>query len=420
MNFDSNFQTGLGIASAFSEILQEPEKLATYLTQIQQKPDSTWQELAEKGENMQRDIERFVQTYFGCQSKQSQYPLYVNTPSGQCFNQPYDVKETNLYGFVLEGKISNLQKLCDTYLNEPSNGEVEYRPLTNYVIFSFNLINYLKSIDPPYSERGIINEQEGMFWILTMVGKQKGPIFQVDRLAWFVPNLYINRSPSLISGREVYGLPKQIGQIHHSPPQLEDDRVPDLLALDTLTFKKFAPESQAEFSRLIEINKIDRGDSHPAIKPWESFTEAAREIHKILCDLDSNFKLDGTIEVPTLSLPFHLIDYVSQRIVPVVALKQFRDVEYGQRACYQSIVELPMQLTKFHGGRPYAFGNFGDRFEFKIYKYESEPLVEQMGLSTINTPGEDAYRIPVKLALFLNFDFLVKSGKTVWEAKTTK
>ena len=413
MNLDSYFemmQTGfhttLGLVSAFTETLQEPQKLTARLTEIQQKPEQVFQDLAVKGENMEQDIRNFVETYFCSKTTRLKYPKYIDSSSGQCFNQPYDIKGVNLHGFVIEGSTTKLQELCDKYLNEPANGEIEYRPVSKYVILSFNIIESLSSINPPYRDRGTIDEKEAMFWVLTMAGKRNGSLFVPERLAWFIPHLYIDSSPALISGREIYGFSKQMA-VPEIPPS---DREPDLFTLETLIFKEFIPDTPSENARLLEVKRIERGDSHPAIKTYETLEEVFKETIGLL------FDRDGTIEIPGWQFSINLLSYILGRIVPMVGLKQFRDVKDSRRACYQAIVEAPMQLTKFHRGKLYGFDNFGDRYLLKIKKCASDPLVEEMGLSTINSPEEDLYYVPIKVALFLNFDFTLKNGTAVWEA----
>lgn len=401
----TSFHTALGAMSAFTALLQEPQNLTNYLTQIQQKPDQLLQDLAIKGKNMEQDITSFVKTYF-CGGARPSYPQYIERADGQAFNQPYEIKGTKMYGFVIEGSMTKLQEMCDKYLNNPSNGEIEYRPATNYVILTFNTIDSLSSIYPPDRDKGKVDEAEAVFWMLTVVGKKIGPFFVAERLAWFLPYLYVNNSPVLVSGREVYGFMKELGKLHI--PTI--DQEPDLFTADTLVFKEFSPEAKAKDERLLEVRRIGQGDKHQAIKTWDTFEQVIREITGLLFDNNSQ------IIIPGLGLPFNLLDYLIEKDLPFVSLKQLRDVEDSKRACYQALLESTMQLQTFYSGKLLGFKNFGDQFELTINNYASQPLVQDMGLHKGYSPGSESTRIPVKMAFLLNFDFILNNGITVWQA----
>ncbi|MEA5552789.1 hypothetical protein VB713_17745 [Anabaena cylindrica UHCC 0172] len=402
----NSFYTALGAMSAFTELFQEPQNLTNYLNQVQQTPDQLLQDLAAKGKNMEEDMANFVKAHCcGCK-KPSSYPQYVEQADGQAFNQPYEIKGTTMYGFAIEASMSKLQDVCDKYLNNPSNGELEYRPVMSHVILTINNLDSLRSINPPDYEKGTVQEQEVVFWMLTVVGKKVGPVFVAERLAWFIPYIYVNNATPLVSGREVYGFFKQFGTVQM--PKI--DQPPDLFTLDTLVFKEFTPETKAIEARLLEVRRISQEGKHPAIKTWGNFEEAISAIANLL------FEKNNEITVPGLGLPFNLLDYLVKKIVPLVNLKQFRDAEDSRRACYQALIESPMQLQTFHGGKLLGFDDFGDKFELTINKFASQPIVQDLGLHTGYSPGSESIQIPIKLAFLLNFDFSFQNGTAVWQA----
>ncbi|MFN6481874.1 MULTISPECIES: hypothetical protein [unclassified Nostoc] len=405
----TSFHTALGAVSEFTALLQEPQQFTNYLTKIQQKPDQLFQDLALKGKNMEQDITSFFKNYFSGDVNKLPYPKYIERADGQAFNQPYEIKDTKMYGFVVEGSMAKLQEVCDKYLNDPNNGEIEYRPATNYLILTFNKIDSLSSIDPPDYEKGTVHEEEAIFWMLTVVGRRVGPLFIAERLACFMPYLYVNNSPILVSGREVYGFFKQLGKFQI--PDLNQE--PDLLTVDTLVFKEFSPTSQALDTRLLEVQRISTGAKHQAIKTWDTFEEAVRAIASLLFNNEE-------IAVPGLQLPFNLLEYLLEKVVPLVTLKQIRDVENSKKACYQALVESPMQLQTFYGGKLFGFNGFGDQFQLKINKFASQPIVQDLGLDKGYPAGSESVNIAVKLGFVLHFDFILKDGKIVWEAPQKK
>lgn len=405
---DTSIYTVLGAIKAFSELFQQPQNLSNYLYQLQETPDQILQTLAAKGKNMQEEMIDFVNSHCCvCQQKPVK-PEYIERADGQTFNQPYEITGTTMYGFAIQGSMSKLQDVCDKYLNNPTQGEIEYRPAMSYIILTINNLESLRSINPPDSEKGTVKEQEVVFWMLTVVGKRVGSIFIPQRLAWFIPYIYVDNVIPLVSGREVYGFSKQFGKLQI--PTI--DQAPDLFTLDTLVFKEFSPQTKETEARLLEVKSISHQEKHPYMKNWDNFEEAILTIADFLWDRNQE------ISIPGLESPFNLLNYLTKIRVPLVNLKQFRDAEDSRRACYQALIESPMKLESFYGGRLLGFDDFGDKFELTINKFASQPIVEDLGLHTGYLPGRESLQIPVKVAFLLNFDFSLENGITVWEAKT--
>ena len=402
----TGFRTALGASSAIAELLNNPQKLADILAKPPRSPEQLLLDLAARGESIEQEAHKFGETFLSGGSHHLKPPQYIERAGEQCFLQPYDIKGTNLYGFILEGSLHKLQAVCDTYLNQPAKGEVEYRPAMHYVVLTFGTMDSLSSTNKPDSEKGYVLEEEVVFWILTMVGKQVGPAFVVERLAWFMPYVFVNNSPVLISGREVYGISKQLGFFQiPKPPQ-----PPDLFTLQTLLWKHLRPEIQAQEERLIEVCRVGNEASFKPNKTWDTPQKLVNEILELL------FDNNGRIEIPGFSLPLNIFDYLTHTAVPVVFLKQFRDAEDGSRACYQAIVENLMKMYKYHSGRILGFGSLGDQFEVTLYDYASHPIVNDLGLRPRGTKPGESVRLPVKLSFWINFNFTVENGTTVWKA----
>ncbi len=393
----------LGVTSNFSELLQDPSKLAENLAQIQQNPAHFLRDLAIKGKNIEQDFSDFLAN-FGCgKYGTARLPDYQVWGGKQVFKQPYNIQGTEFYGFFVEGTMKNLQDLCDRALNQPGS-PVEYRPVTNYVLISFDVINSMKSIDKPDSEEGYFSENEIIVWVLTMVGKQIGPFFYVERLAWFVPYIFVSNSAALLAGREVYGFPKNLGRVQIPQPNEE----PDFFSLDTLMLKTYSPNTKAEENRLMEIRRTNSANNPEAIKSHDSLEDLMQQAIELLLGRD------GTIDIPGIGLPLKLADYLIKEEAPMVCLKQFRDIEDGSKACYQAIVEFLMTTTNFYSGKLLGFGDSGSKYELNIFNFASEPIVKDLGLQSQFSNSQVA-KIPIKMAFYLNFDFIVNTGKVIWK-----
>ncbi|WP_445632871.1 hypothetical protein NSTC745_04455 [Nostoc sp. DSM 114161] len=405
----TGFHIAMGAASYVIEILGNPQKLQEDLTKPPQPLEQLIQELAAKGEKTELEVNNFVKQFFPDANYSVKYPQYVERPNEQCFLQPFNLKNANVYGFFLEGSLEKLQKLCDKYLNEPSDGKVQYRPATNYVLMTFATIDSLSSIERPDSEKVYCSEEEAVFWVVAVAGKQIGSAFVGERLVCFMPYIFVNDSPILVSGREIYGICKEIGffQIPHP------EEKPELFTVDTLAWKNFSSEAHAKKQRLLEVVQIEKQDKTQREQTLNTPDELMELIRKLI------FQNQGNIEIPSFgwSLPLNIIESLTYKSVRTVFLKQFRDIEDGRRACYQAIVECLMKISQYHQGKILSFGDIGDKFELKIYNFASHPIVEELGLQGIESLEKESVRLPIKLAYWLNFDFILENGTVIWKTQ---
>lgn len=400
---ETYFYTALGATSNVTELLQKPSKLTENLTQIQQNPTRFLKNLAVKGRNIEQDFGDFLAN-FGCgKYRTARLPDYQVWGGKQVYKQPYNIQDTEFYGFFVEGTMKNLQDLCARSLNHLGS-PVEYRPITNYVLISFDVVNKMSSIDKPDSEQGYFSEHEMIVWVLTAVGKQLGPFFRVERLAWFVPYIFVSNAAALLAGREVYGFPKTIGQFQIPKP----NEKPDFFSLDTLMLETFSPNTKAEVNRLIEIKQTNTESNPEAIKEHDNSADLMQHIIELLLGKE------GTIDVPGLGLPLKLAEYLIDLEAPAVCLKQFRDVEDGNKACYQALVELIMRTSRFHKGKLLGFNGIGHQYELNVSKFASEPVLKDLGLQYRFSDSQVA-KVPIEMSFYLNFDFIVNTGKVIWE-----
>ncbi|MBD2596764.1 hypothetical protein H6G74_20870 [Nostoc spongiaeforme FACHB-130] len=410
-NYEQLLKTGLHIAmgaanSAF-EVLSNPQKWPENISKPPQSIEQILQELAIKGEKTEQEINNFVQQISPNTNKSKTYPKYIPHPNEQCFTQPYNLKNTSIYGFLLEGSLEKLQKLCDKYFNEPAEGKVQYRPATNYVLLTLATIDSLGSRELPDSEKGGCFEEEAIFWVIAVAGQQLGSTFLGERLVCYMPYILVNDSPILVAGREVYGICKEIGYFQIPQPEQE----PEFFAVDTLVWKEFNPQTRAQKRRLLEVLRVGEGQENQASYTLNNLDELMTELRKLV------FQHGGKLEIPgwSWSLPLNIIESLTYQSATGLCLKQFRDAEDGSLACYQAIVEVLMKMSQYHGGKILSSGDVGGKYEVKFYNAASHPIVEELGLQGFPSQA-DSVTVPVKLAYWLNFDFTVENGTVIWQA----
>jgi hypothetical protein len=86
--------------------------------------------------------------------------------------------------------------------------------------------------------------------------------------------------------------------------------------------------------------------------------------------------------------------------MPLVFMKQFRDVTADQNAAYQAIIEAPSPLTGLHAE---LMGDYDFVLADALASY---PLTQDLGLKSQKA----------LLCVKVKMDFQISPGKVIWEA----
>jgi hypothetical protein len=299
-----------------------------------------------------------------------------------------------LYGFILEGELEKIQALCRKVFHDPSGGATNYVPLSHYVMLTFGDIPKIIPKLEPFSTMGTTRERQVALWVLTAAVRQEGGVQIAERLAWFVPYMFVHNPISLAGGREIYGYAKNWGWIDMP----WNKRRPNRFRLDTFGIETYNPRSQAEQVRLLEVTRERRRRRRKKGHTWRGLESAFGTITKVL---EGEASPEGDLLVlPGLKLAENLFHDFIHREVPQVFLKQFRSVENGLAASSQAIVEAPTQVERLDGF------SFLDRFSFDLHRVDSHPIADDLGLKS-----QDAL-----LSFWLEMDFVLKDGSVIWRA----
>ena len=307
---------------------------------------------------------------------------YIERTGKQVFQQPFAANNVQFYGFLVAANTDSLQKnLCDKYLNGPSGGAVDFRPAGPFALIVFNKIDALNSINSPDSQKGWFSEQETAVWVLLEDRKR-------EKLFWFHPYIFVDNSYAMAMGRELYGFPKSLGwfDIPNSPQEAKS------FSLETLVLKQFDPKTKGTREFLIKVEQTD--PTGHSVEPAGLETVMKEMLHL--------YTHQNSI-IKDLILAWNSASDVLHGRAPMVFLKQFPDVGNPALACYQSILEVPSRMAKFHTGA-LLHGNY----EITIGDFQSHPVRQDLGLvsSQIN---------PV-LSYYVSFDFEIGNGSVIWQA----
>ncbi len=389
----STYRTVLGAGKALADSLQGNPSIQPFDGQI----NYLLEDLEEMGESLEKSMWSPIQSHLA--NEEAGYVAgqlsYVERDGMQCFLQPYHVEQTKLYCFTLHGRLENLQQQCDKYLNNPGRGKLtyEYRPLTNLVFLTCQSLGSLESIKPPDSKQGFFHEaNENVFWILVGAGKQRDGKFVIRKVLLFPVYVILNNSPALVSGREVYGWPKEWGWFQ--PDNYDGDEDPQTFSLDVFGWKTFGSNSRGERQPLFQIDQQESQEQGETLHSVADMLKVLGDIVLPYLRSDAEFRPSGRGVLSFINYLLH-----AELEVPAVFLKQFRDSTHGRQACYQAIVESPLNVTKLYGAHLVTH-----QYTMTIQDLASHPLVSDFGF--------DGNEIPVLSTLWCHFDFNVASSRS--------
>ena len=307
-------------------------------------------------------------------------PQYVVRRGGELvFEPPFKADEVGYYGFILDADINKLTAVCDKYLNAPL-GESRFTPAGAFVLLVCCNLPSLRSSAAPYSDWGWFAEKEIAFWMLVIDNK-------TESFYWLLPYIWVDNPYAMAMGRELYGFPKGIGTI--TLPTSPD--IPHEFAIDTLVLPNYSKDTEGKVERLVEVKETSDKVTHKISGDKNDMESLVTEIIGLMGDrlsLPGNWKK---------SRDDFQDDLVNLRI-PMVFLKQFRDVITPTNAAFQSIVKTKPSAKNFCSPRI-----FPNNFDVKIFQCASHPIIDELGLSTEE-------QLQPRLSFYVNFDFEIGTG----------
>jgi hypothetical protein len=288
---------------------------------------------------------------------------YIPFPGEQSLMPPGTFSDTRFFYFFLKADPGRLQALCDRYFG----GRIPYRALGT-VALAFTHVEELVGAEP---ERGRITYKDIAFWV---------PVWH-ERLCLFPPFIYVDEAATMVTGREVFGLPKQMGRFkmpvhidelpHTSAPEFSADVRGTLQACGPVNWR-----------RLVEVRR------HPTVAgPAGAFV--GQIFDKIVDQFHDDSGKPG-ITPPT-----------GPTTLRSVGFKQLRDAAEPTRACYQSIVEAELETVKVHGGQPLL-----DDFDVTLFDVPSHPVASELGLVAGTQRATHAF--------YLNATMRMQPGHEIW------
>jgi len=312
----------------------------------------------------------------------SQRPDFIYSKSNVLMHTPLVLNDSQMYGFFVKGKLTNLQTTVDTCLNAPANNKMCFKVLSPYVLTTYTRVNKAYSAIAIDRDKGFISEIDIITWIMVGSMKKVDGKQKLDHVYWFPHHVFVDSSMALINGRELFGYPKYLCQ-YQIPTAGQE---PDYFSCAVNAFQPFSAETKMDWHMLMEVQ---RNASHQETK-LENFLDLLVEAGKFLASVPDFLDMD-----------IHGIEQALEMIlkpeIDQLFLKQFPD-SAGEKAVYQAIIAAPAVIKKVH-----SVSLLGGEYDLKLHQVDSFPLADTLGFELGSQPAI--------LPFHLHFDFEVTPGE---------
>jgi hypothetical protein len=263
---------------------------------------------------------------------------YVDYAGEINYPWPWGLERAHYSSFLFLSKKKHLQKICDTWYNDPTNGELQFEPFLPLVYVTFASYTDVCSLPPKFREMGTFNYKEVIFCFF--VRRKMGcfaPLEILEPIRVHVPYVFVDQPAPIACGRRVLGMPKVWGKIDFEVPHSNSGKPnPGKFDLYTQAYKEFGPESKMDIFHVANITQAD-GGKLPL--EWEDHEQAHSEMKELLRDVFD--KLGGEERDEMGELSTELMDkIIGHYKLRFVTLKQFRDSATKRDAMYKIVLEF--------------------------------------------------------------------------------
>jgi hypothetical protein len=168
-----------------------------------------------------------------------------------------------------------------------------------------------------------------------------------------------------------------------------------LFSVDALAAVQPDPAVQVVSRRIFTLQRTD-GETTGNPATW---TESGSAFHDLMASIIG----PGGVMLPGFNEALSVLKLLGFGDMPLVFLKQFRDIADGSRACYQAITEAVATVTRFGGG-----GKLDGQYQLTIEPLVTHPIVQDLGLGGL--------QLQSTFGFYVNYDFVMNEGQEVWRA----
>ena len=326
--------------------------------------------------------------------------------------------------FPLKANMARLAAFCDAYVNMDIPPEiVHYRPALPYVYLMVLDYGSMSSASMHAQNVGWVAQHEVAFTVpLERWRKENGKLVFKD-WACVSPFIFVDDEMSLTTGREVYGWPKVAGTVDASVSlwashPLAGSRV---FSFSTQVFPHVYAGKSEQARVLLTIDAdpalsyarfpVDAGN---AWSPWNALAQATRSSLSLMgqaADLVwalpvRGFRTDRSLGA-LKAMGTRAAGYLARLGPPLLAerlglpavgasgppglsfdnitVKQFRDAQEPDRACYKALVRSRMGVERINrsgllGDANLLRGDTSGGYTIRVHRYGSQPIIQSLGI----------------------------------------
>ena len=360
-------------------------------------------------------------------------PTYVPRAAEVVWTGPSSFKDVTLHGFVVKADSTLLDEVLDRYIDRPSQElglRVEVGTTFNRVLFLF--VESKRFQIPRFTGTGQAASQgshhEKLFAIVVFGTRTRPDPAPVA----FAPYVYATLTPGWRAEREIFGYPQQLADI-----SIESATGPGMatrLKVNASAIKDFRRDAIADDMTILQIAKKPGGKERPssdrqlateivaalagsgrmgsatapprprrarAVTRWrgkfgvtaadlEFFTRCVREAP----EPEPPDTADQTRRPPVTLRPEAYrpdvdLSRALQSGLRMLFLKEFRDIVFADRACFQAIVEAPIKTRGYTPGTAWVSKDY----QLTLEKLDSAPIHRELGVPNGKSDVELAFRI---------------------------
>ena len=342
----------------------------------------------------------------------------------------------------LKANMARLAAFCDAYVNMDIPPEiVHYRPALPYVYLMVLDYGSMSSASMHAQNVGWVAQHEVAFTVpLERWRKENGKLVFKD-WACVSPFIFVDDEMSLTTGREVYGWPKVAGTVDASVSlwashPLAGSRV---FSFSTQVFPHVYAGKSEQARVLLTIDAdptlsyarlpVDAGN---AWSPWNALAQATRSSLSLMgqaADLVwalpvRGFRTDRSLGA-LKAMGTRAAGYLARLGPPLLAerlglpavgasgppglsfdnitVKQFRDAQEPDRACYKALVRSRMGVERINrsgllGDANLLRGDTSGGYTIRVHRYGSQPIIQSLGIEVTRSEemGEGTHVSVVK------------------------
>jgi uncharacterized protein with NAD-binding domain and iron-sulfur cluster len=291
-------------------------------------------------------------------------PPYVEFGGRATTPAPFLSEGGRMRGYVLQGDAARIADLVERLFNTPAGGSMDYRSLGSIVLLLLGGFERVTCLTPPFNRWGSVEEIMASFWVPVLAGRDLGDVFVAERFALAVPYIFVDNPMSYLGGRETYGYAKTMARFEPK------NAIGEHVKMETFG-GNFGLNEGAGWRMFLEVREGGAQDGGEE-EPLEGFAGLVR---RILGDLPP-VNAEGEIVLADLRMTRDLLAAVREERVYQLFLKQFRDARDGTRACYQSVVEAPVDVLRASNRM------VGRDADLTIHHLDSHPIGQELGVGS--------------------------------------